>query len=219
MAERPDQMSAAAGRGHLRASDADREQVIGTLKAAFVQGRLGKDEFELRAGQALASRTYAELAALTADLPAGLADAVPPRRAAPAQARRPMSNAAKAGICVVIAVAVPVVLSWPTGGVAFLLFTPFYFMALAVLGAEMLASWVQKRSHRRQLPRGPAPGAGGPASRRPPSAGPGRQLPPVDHGHQHTAEAARRRLPRPPLPVRGHRAGGALAAGTAPASW
>jgi hypothetical protein len=62
----------AEGRGHLRASHTDREQVIGTLKAAFVQGRLVKDELDLRVGQALASRTYAELAALTADLPAGL---------------------------------------------------------------------------------------------------------------------------------------------------
>jgi len=61
-----------AGRGHLRASHTDREQAIGTLKAAFVQGRLVKDEFDLRVGQALAPRTYAELAALTADLPAGL---------------------------------------------------------------------------------------------------------------------------------------------------
>jgi len=34
----------AAGRGRLRASDADREQVIDVLKAAFVQGRLTKDE-------------------------------------------------------------------------------------------------------------------------------------------------------------------------------
>jgi len=59
-------------RGHLRASHADREQVIDTLKAAFVQGRLVKDELDLRVGQALAPQTYAELAALTADLPAGL---------------------------------------------------------------------------------------------------------------------------------------------------
>jgi len=60
------------GRDHLGASHADRELVIGTLKAAFVQGRLVKDEFDLRVGQALAPRTYAELAALTTDLPAGL---------------------------------------------------------------------------------------------------------------------------------------------------
>jgi hypothetical protein len=51
-----------------RASDADPEQVIGTLKAAFVQGRLTKDELDLRVGQAFAARTHAELAALTGDL-------------------------------------------------------------------------------------------------------------------------------------------------------
>ena len=68
-----DEMAAGmAGRGRLRASDADREQVIGTLKDVFVQGLLDKDEFDLRVGQALAPRTCAELAALTADLPAGL---------------------------------------------------------------------------------------------------------------------------------------------------
>ena len=33
-----------AGRGHLRASDADREQVIEGLKRAFVYGLLGKDD-------------------------------------------------------------------------------------------------------------------------------------------------------------------------------
>ena len=61
----------AAGRGCLRASRADREHVIDVLKAAFVQGRLTKDELDLRAGQAFASRTFADLTALTADLPAG----------------------------------------------------------------------------------------------------------------------------------------------------
>src|SRR5499433_3554404 len=79
MAEPPDQRPAAAARGDLRVSHADREQVIGVLKAAFVQGRLAKDEFDLRVGQAFASQTYAELAAVTADLPGGLAGAQPPQ--------------------------------------------------------------------------------------------------------------------------------------------
>ena len=57
--------------GRFRASDADREQVIDALKVAFVQGRLTKDELDARAGQTFASRTYAELAAVTADIPAG----------------------------------------------------------------------------------------------------------------------------------------------------
>ena len=65
---------AAEGRDHgdLRASHADRERVIGTIKAAFVQGRLTEDELDARVGQVYASRTYAELAAVTADIPAEL---------------------------------------------------------------------------------------------------------------------------------------------------
>jgi hypothetical protein len=73
----------------LRASHADREQVIAIIKAAFIQGRLTKDEIDLRVGQALASRTYAELAAITADLPAGLAAAQPPQPA-PVPGARPI---------------------------------------------------------------------------------------------------------------------------------
>ena len=42
-----------AGRGCLLASHADREQVVDTLKEAFVYGRLTKDEFYLRVGQTL----------------------------------------------------------------------------------------------------------------------------------------------------------------------
>jgi hypothetical protein len=78
MAGPGDEIAAGAGgRGHLRASHADRERVTEILKVAFVQGRLGRDEFDLRVSQALASRTYAELAALTADIPAGLTAAPP----------------------------------------------------------------------------------------------------------------------------------------------
>jgi len=92
MAELPDQRPAAADRGGLRASSADRERVIGTLKAAFVQGHLDQDEFGLRVDQVLTSRTCAELAVITADLPAGLPADAPSRPAppaAPALARAP----------------------------------------------------------------------------------------------------------------------------------
>ena len=63
---RPEPGAQAAATG-LRASRADRERVIGLLKAAFVEGRLARDEFDTRIGQAVASRTYGELAAVTAD--------------------------------------------------------------------------------------------------------------------------------------------------------
>ena len=87
-----DEMAAGtAGRGRLRASDADREQVIGTLKAVFVQGLLDKNEFELRVGQAFASRTYAELAAVTAGIPARPDPAPPPK---PARAPGPAASSA-----------------------------------------------------------------------------------------------------------------------------
>ena len=73
--------TAAAGRsdGHLRASHADREQVIGILKEAFVQGRLTADELDARVDQAYASRTYAELAEVTVDIPLALTRARPSR--------------------------------------------------------------------------------------------------------------------------------------------
>lgn len=58
----------ARARGQLRTSQADREQAIDVLKAAFVRGRLTQDEFSLRVGQVLASRTYADLDGLTADI-------------------------------------------------------------------------------------------------------------------------------------------------------
>ena len=54
--------------GRLRASDADREQVIDLLKAAFVQGRLTKDELDARADHALTARTHTDLTALTSDI-------------------------------------------------------------------------------------------------------------------------------------------------------
>jgi DUF1707 SHOCT-like domain len=81
MAGPGDETAAAESRGPggLRASHADREQVIGTLKAAFVQGRLTEDELGARAGQVYASRTYAELAEVTADIPAEPTGARSPR--------------------------------------------------------------------------------------------------------------------------------------------
>ena len=196
----------AGGRGHLRASHADREQVVGTLKAAFVQGRLTKDELDLRVGQALASRTHAELAALTADIPAGLATAKPPTPAG-AQGGQPVLRTGPV-------ITVPTVLYagvwvyavfFPKGGdgpskLPLILDSGvIYVIILAVFVGLMVALRREQRSGG-QSPRRPAAGAGDQASQRLSSADPGRQLPPVDPGHQHTAETVRRRLPYPALP-------------------
>jgi hypothetical protein len=53
----------------LRASDADREQLVDVLKAAFGEGRLDQDEYTYRMEQAYTAKTYGELRALVADLP------------------------------------------------------------------------------------------------------------------------------------------------------
>ena len=71
----------AAAHGRLRASDADREQVVEELKVAFAHGRLTKDELDLRVGLAFVSRTYADLAAVVAGIPAGAVPALPLRSA------------------------------------------------------------------------------------------------------------------------------------------
>ena len=93
---RPEPGAQAAG---PRASRADRDRVIDLLKAAFVQGRLDKDEFDARIGQALASRTCAELAAVTAGIPAGLTAALPRRPPARARRRIPFNTAVTGGAC------------------------------------------------------------------------------------------------------------------------
>jgi DUF1707 SHOCT-like domain len=78
-------------RSRLRASHTDREQVIGLLKAAFVHGRLTKEEFDGRVDRAFAARTYAELTGLTDDLP--VLPAAPGSHHVPVQAcPRPLAD-------------------------------------------------------------------------------------------------------------------------------
>jgi hypothetical protein len=211
MATGPGDERAAASRDRLRAGHADREQVIDTVKAAFVAGMLAKDEFDLRVGQALASRTCPELATLTADLPAGLAAVQPPKPAqGQGEGRVPRLGRVFTAGTVVYAGVWLVAFALPDSrpdhdsstGVALVTTATFFYIFFALMfGTQILSDWLDKRSGR-QLPRGPASGAGGQASRRPASAGPGRQVPPADPGHRHTGEAAPIRRPRPPR--RGH---------------
>jgi uncharacterized protein DUF1707 len=201
-----DEIAAAGDHRHLRASHADREQVIGTLKAAFVQGRLAKDEFDLRISQALASRTYAELAVLTADLPAGPAVAQPLLSSCPpGEPRIPRAGLVLA-VATVVYAAVWLVASVlpvnsegesPAGAVLVVAATFFYLMLLLMIGTPVLADWLNER-FAGQLPRGRGPGSGGQASPPMPPSDPGGQLPQAGHGHGRTAKAPGKRLPRLP---------------------
>jgi hypothetical protein len=58
-----------AGYSVMRASHADRDRVVETLRVAAGDGRLSPEELDERLELALTARTYAELAALTTDLP------------------------------------------------------------------------------------------------------------------------------------------------------
>ena len=200
MAGPGDEIAAGAGgRDCLRASRADREQVIEALKAAFVQGRLDRDEFDQRVGQALTSRTYADLAALTADIPARLTRARPPE---PAQ--RSVNKKAVAAMAYATAAFIglwPIASMVPDGSVlAIPVIVVWLVLAMGVPTGwlVLLHDWLDKRTGQPSAP-GLPPGAGGKKSGRPASAGPPRQIPPAGHGRQHTAEAVRSHLPAPAI--------------------
>jgi hypothetical protein len=108
------------GYGHMRAATADRERAIDVLRAAFAEGRLTKDEFDERAGQVYRSQTYAQLAALTADLPAGPLGAhawpQPAYPAAPPKAR--VNSLAIAALVCALIPGLPAAAAIVTGSIA-----------------------------------------------------------------------------------------------------
>jgi len=176
MTEPGDELAAGAGGQGLRTSCADREQVVDVLKTAFVQGRLDRDEFGLRVGQALASRTYADLAALTADIPAWLATALPPKPAGESVSKKAVvamacATAALIGLWPVMMLRPP----WPHVVLPVALIWFVLAMAVPTGWLALLHDMLVKRAGRRSA-RGLPPGAGGAASRHPAPAGPARQL-------------------------------------------
>ena len=185
-------------RARLRASHADRDQAIDRLKAAFVQGRLTKDELETRAAQAFSARTYADLSALTADLPAEPAVAKPPSQPAPAQPRRPVHPSIKVGAGALALVTTAwIILAIVTGApagffVGTLLIIVFGVPAATVVALPILAV-LELESRRRkrtggQLPPRQTPGTPGQAPR------PAIEPPPAGHDPP-AAEATRPRSP------------------------
>jgi hypothetical protein len=150
----PGDEMAAAGRGPMRASDVDREQAIATLKVAFVQGRLTKDELDLRVGQAFTARTYAELAVVTADIPAGLSAAEPLRKPAAARGWPPLNSSAKTAVGVITGATMMTVVLWLTAWFAgngallagAIIATGIDLVILCAAGANVLDRRKQKRS-------------------------------------------------------------------------
>ena len=136
--------AALGGCGHLRESHADRERVIDMLKTALAQGRLTSGEFGERIGQAHASRTYADLAAVTADIPVDPAGAWLPHR----PPRRQLGNAARwgiSGLFTPVVLAAAAAFAWLGGDgrsepVAFVIAFAYFVFWLST-GADMLWQW------------------------------------------------------------------------------
>jgi hypothetical protein len=167
-------------RQQMRASDQDREEVVGRLRAALDEGRLKMPEYVERMGLAYDAVTYADLTPLHADLPpASLIRPAPvrppapqPLAAPPPAAQQPaqhMPTALKVLwtiwlTIVSINVVVWVLVSATTGHVAY----PWPLWVAGPSGAALLAVTVgvaQIRRTQRPRPAGP-PGPYSPGSPR-----------------------------------------------------
>jgi len=134
--------AATVARRNPRASRAEHRQAAHVLRAAFGYGWLTKDEFDARIGQARASRTYAELAAVTADVPAGLDEGPRPRW--PLRVTNAVKWGASGLITPAILAASVAVASLPGDGgyeAAAFVIAFVYFAFWLSAGADMLWEW------------------------------------------------------------------------------
>ncbi len=143
-------MAASEGGSHLIASQTDREQVLDALKTAFVRGRLTKDEFDQRVGHVLA--TYAELDALTADLPAGTAQMRLPELARESHNRKVIQRGTAAGAGGSMACAAAMVMAAGGSPAVALIVVPVvgFVVAVVLAGLLTLLSWVLEKGSARQ---------------------------------------------------------------------
>src|SRR5262249_43420377 len=126
--------------GHPAASHADREHVVAVLKAAFVQGRLTRDEFGTRVGLALMARTRAELIKITVDLPPELMEAKVPRQL-PRTPRVSMTTAISTSAFAMLAALVIMLFGFANdNGVA----VSIAVVGVLTFGSLIVASWQGK---------------------------------------------------------------------------
>ena len=191
-------LTGAVGQHRLRASYAGREQVIAALKDAFVQGRLAKDEFDLRVSKALAS--YAELDTLTADIPAALTEIQSAEVPRQSHNKKVIQRGTAAGASVSMAFTATLVTVYGSPNVAYVA-VPLVglFMTVLLAGLLTLLSWVLEKGSARQVPQAPPTSTAGQESGRlaPPDAAD--RLRQIRHHPGHTAEARRSRLLHPQL--------------------
>jgi Domain of unknown function (DUF1707) len=110
----------------MKASDADRDAVLSDLSEHFQAGRLTAEEFDERAGRALAARTWGELKDLLRDLPTSRPGSLVPAAASPAarpERRAPVPIPVLVGIAIAVAVSAGIVHVW---GLLWLVFAALF---------------------------------------------------------------------------------------------
>jgi Domain of unknown function (DUF1707) len=132
----------------LRASDADRDQIVDRLRKAAAEGRLAAHELEQRVTTALRAMTYGELDATVADLPGK-------RLTAPRSASTRALSTLR-GHPVLLVVVIPLVLVAVATVMAFAVVWAVVLLLLFMLGHE---------SHRYRGPRAYARRPAGPPRR------------------------------------------------------
>ena len=140
--------------------------MLDALKAAFVQGRLAKDEFDLRIGQVLAA--YAELDAATADIPAGPTAARPPETVRKSHNKKLIQRGTAAGAGASVALTATIAVAARGNPVISLVVVGLVGVFVAVLlgGLLTLVSWVLEMVASRRPSPGPPPGPSGTAAQR-----------------------------------------------------
>lgn len=130
---------------HIRASDADRDQVTARLQEHFAEGRLTRDELDERVTAVLHAKTFGELRPVLADLP----EPVPAPRATSLQpagrpwpARRPHVRLAPLFLVLLVTAAL-----LPPGGwlVLALLKVVLIFWLLAMLAGVLVVGRIRHR--------------------------------------------------------------------------
>jgi len=145
----------------MRASDADRERAVSLLQAAFAESRLTRGEFGERIGGALTARTYADLATVTAGIPARMAAA--PQRAAPVRNRLRPGHRAVTGGCALVATAAMMTDAALTGSKASPTANLFYVLFILAFIVAFISWLCAVSAHRGDAASGqprptPAPG-------------------------------------------------------------
>jgi hypothetical protein len=130
----------------IRASDADRERVVGLLQQYSAEGRITSEEFDERMAAAYAAKTMGALAELTTDLPVDLAEHTRQQTELARQraGRKPLARQMRAAVSSWVSLGVLLTVVWAVSGAG------YYWPAwpLGIMAALGLANGIKQWGER-----------------------------------------------------------------------